>query len=67
MNSRPAGSAIRWTADWTAAEAGPAVVAAYLRADLFEKRNRLMEDWARYCNTACVADTRVMSIRHVAA
>ena len=25
------------------------VEAAYRRGDLFEKRRRLMEEWARYC------------------
>src|SRR5262249_21302073 len=25
------------------------VEAAYLRSDLFEKRRRLMDEWARYC------------------
>ena len=28
---------------------GNAVEAAYRRGDLFEKRRRLMEDWAKYC------------------
>jgi integrase len=28
-----------------------AVEAAYRRGDLFEKRRRLMNDWAKYCNT----------------
>ena len=27
------------------------VEAAYRRGDLFEKRRRLMEAWARYCGT----------------
>jgi integrase len=30
---------------------GNAVEAAYRRGDLFEKRCRLMEDWAKYCGT----------------
>jgi integrase len=30
---------------------GNAVEAAYRRGDLFEKRARLMADWARYCST----------------
>jgi integrase len=29
-----------------------AVEAAYRRGDLFEKRRRLMDDWARYCAIA---------------
>jgi integrase len=28
------------------------VEAAYRRGDLFEKRRRLMEDWAKFCSTA---------------
>jgi len=44
---------------------GDKVEAAYRRGDLFEKRRRLMRDWARYCNTiqpaarSSVADLRV--------
>ena len=30
---------------------GNKVAAAYLRSDLFEKRRKLMEAWARYCHT----------------
>ena len=30
---------------------GDKVEAAYRRGDLFEKRRRLMADWATYCNT----------------
>ena len=36
---------------------GDKVEAAYRRGDLFEKRRRLMSDWARFCNTpASVGD-----------
>jgi integrase len=31
---------------------GSAVEAAYRRGDLFEKRRRLMDEWARYCSSA---------------
>jgi len=31
---------------------GNAVEAAYRRGDLFEKRRKLMDDWAKYCETA---------------
>ena len=31
---------------------GPKVKAAYRRGDLFDKRRRLMNDWARFCGTA---------------
>lgn len=31
---------------------GNAVEAAYRRGDLFEKRRRLMEDWAKFCGSA---------------
>ena len=37
--------------------------AAYRRGDLFEKRARLMADWARFCNQPIVPAT-VISIRH---
>ena len=30
--------------------------AAYFRSDLFDKRRRLMEDWARYCDTPSPKD-----------
>jgi hypothetical protein len=30
---------------------GDKVEAAYRRGDLFEKRRRLMAEWAVYCNT----------------
>jgi hypothetical protein len=30
---------------------GDKVEAAYRRGDLFEKRRRLMAEWASYCNT----------------
>jgi integrase len=36
---------------------GNAVERAYRRGDLFEKRRRLMSDWARYCSTPRAADT----------
>jgi integrase len=43
---------------------GDAVEAAYRRGDLFEKRRRLMDDWARHCESepAAVADN-VVSLR----
>jgi len=34
---------------------GDKVENAYRRTDLFEKRRRLMEDWADYCTSAPVA------------
>jgi integrase len=34
---------------------GSAVERAYRRADLFEKRRRLMDDWARYCTSPAPA------------
>jgi len=34
-----------------------AVEKAYRRGDLFEKRRRLMADWARYCSSKPAADT----------
>ncbi|GEP59459.1 phage integrase [Reyranella soli] len=35
---------------------GNAVEAAYRRGDLFEKRRRLMDDWARFCARLPIAD-----------
>lgn len=43
---------------------GNKVEAAYRRGDLFEKRGRLMDDWAVYCSTPCNAHaTQVVSLR----
>lgn len=39
--------------------------AAYRRGDLFEKRRRLMEDWASHCATSCSAGADVLPIRGV--
>jgi integrase len=36
---------------------GSAVEKAYRRGDMFDKRRRLMSDWARYCSTKPAADT----------
>jgi integrase len=36
---------------------GDKVEAAYRRGDLFEKRRRLMNDWAKYCDRAPDAAT----------
>ena len=38
---------------------GDKVEAAYRRGDLFAKRRRLMEEWARHCSTASKAGTVV--------
>lgn len=43
------------------------VEAAYRRGDLFEKRARLMADWARYCNTLDMAGEVVPMRRKQAA
>jgi hypothetical protein len=43
---------------------GNKVEAAYRRGDLFEKRRRLMAEWATYCNTpAAGARDRVIPMR----
>lgn len=39
------------------------VEAAYRRGDLFDKRRRLMDDWARYCRTSIVGQTEVTPLR----
>ena len=63
-----------WTAETTGypgevAEAalahvvGNKVEAAYRRGDLFEKRGRLMEDWATFCGRTIQADATVAPMR----
>jgi integrase len=42
---------------------GNGVEAAYRRGDLFEKRRRLMDDWARYCGGANVSSGEVVTLR----
>jgi integrase len=44
---------------------GSKVVAAYLRGDLFEKRRRLMDDWAMYSNRAegCIDEAIPLRMR----
>jgi integrase len=43
---------------------GDKVEAAYRRGDLFEKRRRLMAEWARYCGTSRGADQpKVVALR----
>ena len=37
--------------------------AAYRRGDLFEKRRRLMADWARYIGKGATPGARVVSLR----
>ena len=41
--------------------------AAYRRGDMFEKRARLMADWATYCGSNGTAGASVTPIRGVAA
>lgn len=41
--------------------------AAYRRGDLFDKRRRLMADWATYCTSDGTAGAKVLPIREVAA
>jgi integrase len=43
---------------------GNKVEAAYRRGDLFEKRRRLMDDWAAYCFMPCVTSgANIMTVR----
>ena len=42
---------------------GDKVEAAYRRGDLFEKRKRLMEDWAKFCGTVARAGNVVALTR----
>jgi integrase len=40
-----------------------AVERAYRRGDLFEKRRRLMRDWARYCTTPAATGEVVVPLK----
>jgi integrase len=42
---------------------GDKVEAAYRRGDLFEKRKRLMNEWATYCNSPAVRSGDVVALR----
>jgi integrase len=44
---------------------GDAVEAAYRRGDLFEKRRRLMNEWAKYCEKVPTVISNVTAIRSV--
>ena len=39
------------------------VEGAYRRGDLFEKRRRLMADWARYCESVAASGAKVVPLR----
>jgi hypothetical protein len=39
------------------------VEAAYRRGDLFEKRKRMMDDWAKFCATVAKAGNVVAIVR----
>ena len=45
---------------------GDKVEAAYRRGDLFEKRGRMMEDWAKYCYTPSAKAGEVIPINKAA-
>lgn len=42
---------------------GDKVEAAYRRGDMFDKRRRLMEDWARFCDAPAVEGDNVRALR----
>jgi integrase len=42
---------------------GDKVEAAYRRGDLFEKRRRLMDEWARYCARPAAGGAKVVALR----
>jgi integrase len=44
---------------------GDKVEAAYRRGDLFEKRRRLMNEWARYCRRIGTEAGDVVALRSV--
>ena len=39
--------------------------AAYRRGDVFEKRRRLMEDWATYCAGEGISEAEIIPMRSV--
>lgn len=41
---------------------GDAVVRAYQRSDLFDRRRRLMDDWSRFCSTPAAESANVVAI-----
>ena len=41
---------------------GNAVEAAYFRSDLFEKRRRMMDDWAKFCGQTAAAGSNVIDL-----
>jgi integrase len=45
---------------------GSAVERAYRRSDLFEKRRRLMDDWAKYCAAPVADPKKVIPLRGTA-
>ena len=45
---------------------GDKAEAAYRRGDLFEKRRRLMNEWARFCGTIAAAKTATVTKLHAA-
>jgi integrase len=42
---------------------GNAVERAYRRGDLFDKRRRIMADWATYCTNGAPSGSKITSIR----
>jgi hypothetical protein len=42
---------------------GDQTVKAYARGDLFDRRRKLMEAWARYCTTTAKAGDHVVAMR----
>lgn len=45
---------------------GDKVEAAYRRGDLFEKRRRMMTDWAAFCSASFVKSGKVVSLKNAA-
>jgi integrase len=45
---------------------GSKVEQAYFRSDLFEKRRKLMDTWARYCTAAPIRSAKVLQFRESA-
>ncbi len=42
---------------------GNAVEAAYRRGDLFEKRARMMQEWAKFCDTPAFSSAEVVPLK----
>ena len=54
---------MKFFSDHSVERIGDKVEAAYRRGDLFEKRRRMMADWAKFCATPSVKAGEVLSLK----